>query len=159
MITEEMKKQLMVAAGLTKQQVNNATADAIVNYLMNAEEKVLIQEAQRQVKEMQSLVISLRKEYRELKEKIEAVAGTLLDIAKAQEEHGALTDERARNVLVFYAALLKMNERTGAKSSENVESAGYVTYAYLGGQAKRDIHYDNSRDDDDRHIAWREDQR
>ena len=151
MITEAMKKQLM-AAGLSKQQVNSATADAVINAIMNEDEKTLIREARLQVNEMTDLVSSLRMEYQELKDKIGAVAGTLLDIAKAQEEHGALTDERARNALVFYAALLKMSESAGAKGSESVENAGYVTYAYLGGQAKREIHYDKTWDSDDRRL-------
>ena len=146
-ITEELKEQLM-ASGLSKQQVNSSTAKAVVEFLMDADEKALIREAQCQVNEMRILVSSLRREHRELKEKIDTVAGTLLDLAKAQEEHGALTDERARNALIFYAALLNMNERAGAKGSENVEHAGYDLYAYLGGQAKRDISYDRTRDDE-----------
>lgn len=40
-----------------------------------------------------------------------------------------------------------MNERAGAKGADAVNNAGYVTYTYLGGQAKRDIHYDKPRDD------------
>ena len=146
-ITEEMKKQLM-AAGLNKQQANSSTAKAVVEFLMNADEKTLIQEAQRQVNEMRILVSSLRREYRELKEKIDTVAGTLLDIAKAQEEHGALTDDRAKNTITLYAAILEMNERKGAKGNESIENASYITYAYLGGQARRDIHYDKPRDDE-----------
>ena len=146
-ISEEMKKQLM-AAGLNKQQANSSTAKAVVEFLMNADEKTLIQEAQRQVNEMQFLVSSLRREYRELKEKIDTVAGTLLDIAKAQEEHGALTDDRAKNTITLYAAILEMNERKGAKGNESIENASYITYAYLGGQARRDIHYDKPRDDE-----------
>ena len=95
------------------------------------------------------LVISLHSEYRALKKKVEETAGLLLDIANAQEEHGALTDERARNAIIFHAALLKMNERAGANGSESVESAGYITYAYLGGEARHDIYYDRPRNSDD----------
>ena len=146
-ITEELKEQMM-AAGLMKQQANSSTARAVVEFLMNADEKTLIQEAQRQVNEMKYLVSSLRREYQELKEKIDTVAGTLLDIAKAQEEHGALTDERAKNTITLYAAILEMNERKGAKGNESIENASYITYAYLGGQARRDIHYDKPRDDE-----------
>ncbi|MBQ4430121.1 MAG: hypothetical protein II877_01360 [Synergistaceae bacterium] len=148
MITEEMKEHLM-KMGLTKQQVESKVAETLFNILMTEDGKTLIQEARLQVNEMSNIVISLSKEYNELKEKIDAVAGALLDIAKAQEEHGALTDEKARNALVFYSALLKMNESAGARGSESVENAGYVTYAYLGGQARRDIHYEKARNDDD----------
>ena len=143
MITEQMKEQLM-AIGLTKQQAASATAEAVVNYLMNDDGKILIQEAQNQVTEMQELVNSLRREFLQLKKKIETVAGTLLDIAQAQEEHGAFTDEKARNAVALYGAIINMNERAGAKGTESVNNAGYVTYAFLGGQAKRDIKYENN---------------
>ena len=147
-MTEDMKEKLM-AIGLTKQQASSATAEAVVHFLMNADEKTLIQEARLQVKEMSDIVISLRKEYLILKEKVETVAGALLAIVEAQEEHGAFTDEKAKNAVALYAALLNMNERAGAKGEASVNNAGYVTYAYLGGQARRDIHYDKSRDYDD----------
>lgn len=147
-ISDEMKEKL-IAAGLTKHQANSATAGAVVNILMNEDEKMLIQEARIQVNEMSETVASLREDYAELKHRFEELAGFLLDIAKAQEKHGGITDERARNTVALYAALLSMNERAGAKGSDSVNNAGYVTYAYLGGQARRDIHYDKPRDYDD----------
>ena len=148
MITEEIKEHLM-SKGLTKQQVNSATTEALFNILMNEDGKSLIQEARLQVIEMQNLVSSLREEYRELKKKIEGSMGLLLDMAKAQEEYGHLTDERARNALFFYAAMLKMNIDAGANGSEAVEHAGYDFWSFFGGQARRDIHYDKPQDDDD----------
>lgn len=147
MITEHMKEQL-VAAGLSKQQANSATAEAVINFLMNEDEKTLIHEARLQVNEMRDLFHSLRIEYFALKEKIDATAGFLLDIAKAQEEHGALTDDRAKNAITLYATILNMNERVGAKGSDSVDSASYAVYAYLGGQARRDIHYNYTKGED-----------
>lgn len=141
MITEQMKEQLM-AAGLSKQQATSATAEAVVNYLMNEDEKVLIQEAKNQVAEMEKLVYALRAEYSQLKQKIDSVAGVILDIAKAQEEHGAFTDEKAKNAVALYGAIINMNDRAGARGTDSVNNAGYVTYAYLGGQARREIRYD-----------------
>ena len=34
-----------------------------------------------------------------------------------------------------------MSEKAGADATEAVGNAGYVLYAYLGGQAKREITY------------------
>jgi len=62
-------------------------------------------------------------------------------ITEAQREHGAITDEKARNVVVLYAALIGMSEKAGADATEAVRNGGYVLYAYLGGQAKREITY------------------
>jgi len=52
---------------------------------------------------------------------------------------GEITDDRAKNVVALYGALLSMNERAGADTADSVRNAGYVVYAYLGGQAKREI--------------------
>ena len=57
------------------------------------------------------------------------------------KEHGSITDDRAKNVVALYGALLSMNERAGADPADAVRNAGYVVYAYLGGQAKREITY------------------
>ena len=139
-MTDDLIKQLM-AAGLNKQQATSATAETLVRLFMNEDGKVLIKEAQRQVSEMQSLVNGLRAEYKELLQKISAVSDTLLAITEAQKEHGEITDDRAKNVVALYGALLSMNERAGADAADSVHNAGYVVYAYLGGQAKREITY------------------
>ena len=130
-----------MAAGLNKQQATSATAETLVRLFMNEDGKVLIKEAQRQVSEMQLLVNGLKTEYKELLQKISAVSDTLLAITEAQKEHGEITDDRAENVVALYGALLSMNERAGADAADSVRNAGYVVYAYLGGQAKREITY------------------
>ena len=113
----------------------------LVNLFMPDDGKMLIREAQGQVAEMRQLVNDLRKEYAELKRKIEGLSDTLLAISEAQKEHGVITDEKARNVVALYAALLTMGEKAGADAEDAVRNAGYVVYAYLGGQARRDITY------------------
>ncbi len=70
-----------------------------------------------------------------------AVSDTILAITDAQNAHGAITDEKAKNVVALYAALLSMNEKAGAEATDAVRNSGYVVYAYLGGQAKREITY------------------
>ena len=63
------------------------------------------------------------------------------DDIKVFIEYGSITDEKARNTVALYSALLGMNQRAGADGTEAVQNAGYVMYAYLGGQARRDITY------------------
>ena len=60
-------------------------------------------------------------------------------VTEAQKEHGEITEEKARNLVALYAALINMNEKAGASSDASVQNAGYIAYAYLGGQAKREI--------------------
>ena len=139
-MTDDLIKQLM-AAGLSKQQASSTTAEALVHLFMNEDGKILIKEAQRQVSEMQTLVNELKNEYEDLLQRISAVSDTLLAITEAQKEHGEITDDRAKNVVALYGALLSMNERAGADATDSVRNAGYVVYAYLGGQAKREITY------------------
>ena len=38
-------------------------------------------------------------------------------ITEAQREHGAITDEKARNVVALYAALIGMSEQAGADAT------------------------------------------
>ena len=139
-MTDDLIRQLM-AAGLSKQQATSVTAETLTRLYMNDDGKILIQEARRQVSEMQNLVNKLRQEYDGLKQKIGEVSDTLLAITDAQKEHGEITDDRAKNIVALYGALLTMNDQAGAEPSESVRNAGYVVYAYLGGQAKREITY------------------
>lgn len=139
-MTDELKERLM-AAGLTKQQASSATAETLVRLFMSDDGKILIHEAHQQVSEMQKLVIKLHHDYNTIMEKMGAVSDTILSITETQNEYGAITDEKAKNVVALYAALLNMNEKAGADGSDAVRNASYVVYAYLGGQAKRQITY------------------
>ena len=139
-MTDDLIRQLM-ASGLSKQQASSVTAETLVRLFMKEDGKILIAEAQRQVSEMQTLVNRLHAEYNELLQKISSVSDTLLSITEAQKEHGEVTDEKAKNVVALYGALLTMNEHAGADANDSVRNTGYVVYAYLGGQAKREITY------------------
>ena len=139
-MTDDLVRQLM-AAGLSKQQASSVTAETLVRLFMKEDGKILIKEAQRQVTEMQALVDGLKAEYDSLLQKFRDVSETLLSVTEAQKEHGSITDDRAKNVVALYGALLSMNERAGAEPADAVRNAGYVVYAYLGGQAKREITY------------------
>ena len=138
LMTDELVRQLM-AAGLNKQQATSVTAETLVRLLMPEDGKALIAEAKRQVTEMQQLVDSLRSDYNSLQRKMQEVSDLLLAVKDAQSEYGAIGDEKAKNVVALYGALLSMNEKAGADASESVRNAGYIVYAYLGGQAKREI--------------------
>lgn len=102
-MTEDLIRRL-IAAGLTKQQASSVTAETLVNLFMPDDGKVLIREAQGQVAEMRQLVNDLKKEYTDLKRKVEGLSDTLLAISEAQKEHGVITDEKTRNVVALYAA-------------------------------------------------------
>lgn len=136
MISDEMLVRLM-QAGLTKQQANSVTADVVVNTCMPEEGKVLIAEANNQVSEMKKMVSDLKKQYLELEAKIGKINEVLTSVLEAREEYGAITEDKARNTVALYAALLNMNKKAGASDDECISNAGYVTYAYLGGQARR----------------------
>jgi len=139
-MTDDLVRQLM-AAGLSKQQASSVTAETLVRLFMREDGKILIKEAQRQVTEMQALVDGLKAEYDGLLQQFRQLSETLLSVTEAQKEHGSITDDRAKNVVALYGALLSINERAGAEPADAVRNAGYVVYAYLGGQAKREITY------------------
>jgi len=136
-MTDELIRRL-IAAGLNKQQATSVTAETLVTLFMSEDGKMLLEEARRQVAEMQRTVNQLKNEYGELKKKIESVSDTLLGISEAQKEHGQVTEEKAKNLIALYGALLTMNEKCEADGPEAVNNVSYVAYAYLGGQAKRE---------------------
>ena len=139
-MSEELIRQLMTA-GLSKAQATSVTAETLVNLFMDEDSKILIHEAKQQVSEMQDLVSTLRDDYDEYKRRIENLSDAVLTIKEAQDNYGTLSDEKAKTVLALYSSLLSLNMKAGADPSESVKDAGYIMYAYLGGQAKRDITY------------------
>jgi polyhydroxyalkanoate synthesis regulator phasin len=139
-MTEDLIKSLMLA-GLTKQQATSTTANTLVRLFMPEDGKMLLQEAKQQVAEMQALVDRLKDEYTNLQGKLDSLSSTLLAVSEAQEQHGAVTDEKARNIIALYGALLAMSQKAGADAEDAVRNASYILYAYLGGQARRDITY------------------
>ncbi len=139
-MTDDMIRRLL-AAGLNKQQAYSTTAETLVNLFMPEDGKMLIREAKLQVDEMKKTVNALKTEYEELKEKINQVSSTIQSVVEAQEKYGEITEDDARNAVALYGALLAMNERAGTSGVDSVRNAGYILYAYLGGQAKREISY------------------
>ena len=139
-MTNDMISRL-IAAGLSKQQATSVTAEALVDLFMPDDGKILLREAQGRVKEMEATVASLRKDYYEMKKRIEGVSDTLLSITQAQEQYGTVTDPKAQNIIALYGALMTMNEKKGVPAADSAASIGYIMYAYLGGQAKRDVNY------------------
>ena len=139
-MTEDLIKSLMLA-GLTKQQATSTTANTLVRLFMPEDGKMLLQEAKQQVAEMQALVDRLKDEYTNLQGKLDSLSSTLLAVSEAQEQHGSVTDEKARNIIALYGALLAMSQKAGADAEDAVRNASYILYAYLGGQARRDITY------------------
>lgn len=139
-MTHELIIQLM-NAGLTKQQATSVTAETITNLYMADDGRILIAEAKRQVDEMRETLSSLQADYLSTKAKMAAVSDNILAITEAQNDYGKITDEKAKNVIALYSAILSMNEKRGADPTEAVRNASFVLYAYLGGQAKREINY------------------
>lgn len=60
-------------------------------------------------------------------------------ISESQKKYGIITEEKAKTVVALYAAILAMNEKVGSDPDTSIKNAGYIVYAYLGGQAKREI--------------------
>ncbi len=145
-MTDDMIRRLL-AAGLNKQQAYSTTAETLVNLFMPEDGKMLIREARLQVEEMKKTVHDLKTEYSDLKAKISQVSSTIQSVIEAQEKYGEIKEDEARNAIALYGALLAMNERVGASGADSVKNAGYILYAYLGGQAKREISYSYDSED------------
>lgn len=137
-MTKELIDRLM-AAGLTKTQAKSVTAETVTNVLMSEDGKLLLREASQRVIEMQELVIALKRDYDKLKGEMEQVSKTILGVSEAQAEFGSVSSERAKEVLALYGALLTVTGKAGCSGETSAQNAGYILYAFLGGQAKREI--------------------
>lgn len=134
-ISKEELRMFLRTKGLTNQQIDSSAVQKCIEALMPDECSLLVAEAERQVSEMKKMLFDLQKQYRGL-------ADTILEIRKAQIEYGSITDNRAQNALALYASLMAINQKVGVMPEQSSESVGYILYAYLGGQAKREITYE-----------------
>ena len=139
-MTQDLVRRL-IEAGLSKQQATSATAETLVRLFMPEDGKMLIQEAKLQVDEMRATVKRLQDDYEALQRKMNESIDVINTLAEVQKEFGAITEDKARNAIALYGSLISMGMKAGADGHESVESASYIMYAYLGGQAKRDVTY------------------
>lgn len=139
-MTDDLMRKL-VAAGLSKSQATSVTAETLVKLFMPDDGKALIAEAQRQVAEMHETVRKLHQDYIDLKNDIDSISQVLLSVKDAQDVYGSVSEDKAKEIIALYGALLSMNQKAGVSALESVQNAGYIVYAYLGGQAKREISY------------------
>lgn len=149
-MTENLINTLM-ALGLTRQQASCTTAEKITKYYMTeAGGAAILDEAGRQVDRMGQLCKELQLKHASIVRQMEEVAGTLQALTEAQEQYGAITEEKAKNAVALYAALISVAQKAGADGEDSVQNAGYILYAYLGGQAARNINPGDSKDQSNR---------
>ena len=129
-LTPEIKTELR-KIGLSEQQVNSETAKLLICNFIPEKEQELIMEAARQVKRS-------RQKVDEAESRLERTNRDLLEIKKTEEEYGEITDERAKTAISLFAAIINISKGRNADINNAVNSAGYIVYAYLGGQGKRD---------------------
>lgn len=143
--------QTLVAAGLTEQQAKTKTAEVLLNMNTPDVMSVAVKNAEIELAKIRSDVNSARARLEEIRTQASEMSKTIQCVADAADKYGEITDERAKTVIALYGALLDMGEKLGCDCDRNLESAGYIMYAFLGGQAKRDQRYDggNKRSDDD----------
>ena len=61
------------------------------------------------------------------------------EVVKTFQEFAEPKDQKAKDAISLYATMLSLGKRYGAQPETIVNNAGYVLYAYLGGQARREI--------------------
>ena len=137
-MTQEFIERL-IAEGLTKAQATSVTAETVLRVCMPDDGTMLIKEAYHQVEKMQNMVRDLKNQYDNLTDEIEALGSTFEAVVKAKDQYGEVTDEKARTVISLYGALLEMTKKAGVKGVDAINNAGYIVYAFLGGQARREI--------------------
>lgn len=143
--------QTLVAAGLTEQQAKTKTAEVLLNMNTPDVMTVAVKNAEIQLANINEAAHKAMAKLDDIKYQTREMSEVIKGAVEAQDKYGEVTDEKAKTVIALYGALLEMGRKLGCDCDRNLESAGYIMYAFLGGQAKRDQRYDggNKRSDDD----------
>ncbi len=133
---DELVKILM-QSGLTRQQASSAAAREVVK-LFAKDNDIGIEALNAQINELRNEISRYRLEMMSLKSASSKAEELIARIDEVNSISDDLSDERAKNALMLYSALIQVGVRKGADINKIIENAGYIVYAYLGGQAKRE---------------------
>ena len=140
-LTDVIKSD-MIKAGLSKSQVDNKGFQMCFEYLTSDDGKIIIDEIQRQINELEKKTEDIKRMTKE--------SETIFWELRKDKDNFSNLDERAKSAIALYTSMLQANKKyceilhnSGgwAKSifdmDKAIENASYVVYAYLGGQARR----------------------
>ena len=141
METTALNKKL-IAAGLNSQQIESKTAKVIVDVLAE-DQGLLLAEVKAQVAQAKNAAESAKYRVGELYQRhTEAIehADRLIEALAAQNDACAeLSTDVAKDTLILFTSMLKVcSSYDNVDMGQAIESVGYIMYAMLGGQAKRD---------------------
>ena len=142
MLSQELI-DMLISAGLQKQQATSKTAETCVRLFMDDDGKLLIDEAQRQ---LNAIIADARKsfydlsiKYRELEGEIRLMSDYVLAIKDAEDKYGKVESEKARETLALFGGLMSIVDKTSADSKSKLECASYVMWAHLGGKSRGSV--------------------
>ncbi len=145
MLSDDMIQRL-IDAGLSKQQATSATANAVATILSSMDDRELHEEAYKVLTRMETIARTAETKYyetiRKYSEMIEELACLSEKIGKFVEfrdEIGSASSEKAKEATALYSSLIALGVSSGANPTTAVINAGYILYAYLGGQASINI--------------------
>ena len=132
----------LIAAGLNSQQIESKTAKVIVDVLAE-DQGLLLAEVKAQVAQAKNAAESAQYRVGELYQRhTEAIehADRLIEALAAQNDACAeLSTDVAKDTLILFTSMLKVcSSYDNVDMGQAIESVGYIMYAMLGGQAKRD---------------------
>lgn len=145
--------RILMDSGLSRQQAQTSTASHIVD-VFTKDSEVGIDVLRAQVNSLKNEVYRCKEEIYRLNnasDKADAIIQSIEESTKLSDE---IADEKAKNALMLYSAIIQIGINNGADINKNIENAGYILYAYLGGQAKREQRFieTDSRDHELRKI-------
>ena len=140
-LSPELIKKL-IDAGLTTPQATSKAAKVTVHTIMEMcakDSAALAEEAVRTVRDAAIAVDHLKNDYDEAKRSFDDRLSAFDEVVKTFQEFAEPKDQKAKDAISLYATMLSLGKRYGAQPETIVNNAGYVLYAYLGGQARREI--------------------
>ena len=135
--------------GLTKSQIESTTCQKVIEAMMPEDMAAMLDHFRTTMnnimKKSDEKAVDVYRTYMELEHKVQTMADS---VAQTTSELAKM-DDRAMSAFVLYSSILKASLSIRDKANhfsngsmdelnvEVVKTAGYIVYAYLGGQARR----------------------
>ena len=132
--TPEWLISKLVANGLSRTQAASQTAEIVIQTLNTDDNNDLIaytkSKCDTMIRNTQSQISEMKATHEKLSNEVSEISNTILAIKSASEEWGGISDQRAKDAISLYSALLEVSKKHGAT---DITGASYIVYAYLGG--------------------------
>lgn len=134
--SEELTSALK-AKGFSIQKINQSIVPAITEiYAENS--GILLAEMRKQIEDLSKVAYEANNNFLRLNAVSEKADKLIADMQDAFDVQGQLIQDKAKDTLLMFVTMLKVCKQYGVDMDDAVSNMGYILYAMLGGQARRE---------------------